>query len=84
MKDNGFQVCNDSVARRIKEDGLRFIVRRNYRATSNLNHTYPVADNLLKRRFTTTELRADSITDGFKAKIDDGLTLKITDALRAI
>jgi hypothetical protein len=29
-------------------------------------------------------VRADSITDGFKAKKDDGRTLKITDALRAI
>ena len=29
-------------------------------------------------------VRVDSITDGFKAKIDDGLALKITDALRAI
>ena len=33
--------------------GLRSIVRRKYRATTNSKHSYPIADNLLQRNFTT-------------------------------
>jgi putative transposase len=55
LKDKGFQVSKNSVARRMKEAGLRSIVRRRYRLTTNSKHSHPVADNLLQRDFTTAE-----------------------------
>lgn len=63
LKDNGFQVSKNSVARRMKEAGLRSIVRRRYRATTNSKHSHPVADNLLKRDFTTTEPNTVWVSD---------------------
>ena len=63
LNDNGFQVSKNSVARRMKEAGLRSIVRRRYRATTNSNHSHPVADNLLKRDFKTAEPNAVWVSD---------------------
>jgi len=53
LNDMGFKVSKNTVARRMKEAGLRSIVRRKYRTTTDSNHSLPVADNLLQRDFTT-------------------------------
>jgi len=53
LNEMGFPVSKNRVARRMKEAGLRSIVRRKYRATTDSKHSYPVADNLLQRNFTT-------------------------------
>ena len=63
LNDNGFQVSKNSVARRMKEAGLRSIVRRRYRATTNSKHSHPVADNLLKRDFKTAEPNTVWVSD---------------------
>lgn len=51
LKDMGIAVGKNRVARRMKETGLRSIVRRKYRATTDSKHSHPVADNLLQRDF---------------------------------
>ena len=53
LNDMGFPVSKNRVARRMKAAGLRSIVRRKYRATTDSKHSHPVADNLLQRDFTT-------------------------------
>jgi len=53
LNDMGFPVGKNRVARRMKAAGLRSIVRRKYRATTDSKHSHPVADNLLQRNFTT-------------------------------
>ena len=53
LNEMGFPVSKNRVARRMKVMGLRSIVRRKYRATTNSKHSHPVADNLLQRNFTT-------------------------------
>jgi putative transposase len=54
LNDNGFKVGKNRVARRMKEAGLRSIVRRKYRPTTDSKHSYPVAANLLQRDFTAS------------------------------
>jgi transposase InsO family protein len=54
LHDRGFQVSKNRVARRMRQAGLRSIVRRKYRPTTDSKHSYPVADNLLQRDFTAT------------------------------
>ena len=54
LKDMGFKVSKNRVARRMKAAGLRSIIRRKYRATTDSKHSYRVADNLLQRDFTTS------------------------------
>jgi len=55
LNDMGFEVSKNRVARRMKEAGLRSIVRRKYRPTTDSKHLHPVAENLLKRDFTADE-----------------------------
>ena len=54
LNDMGFPVSKYRVARRMKAAGLRSIVRRKYRATTDSKHSHPVADNLLQRDFTAS------------------------------
>jgi len=54
LHDAGFQVGKNRVARRMKEAGLRSIVRRKYRPTTDSKHSHPVAENLLQRDFTAS------------------------------
>ena len=51
LTDMGFAVSKNRVARRMKAAGLRSIVRRKYRATTDSKHSHPVAENLLQRDF---------------------------------
>lgn len=52
LHDNGFSVSKNRVARRMKAAGLRSIVRRKFRATTDSKHSHPIADNLLQRDFS--------------------------------
>ena len=55
LNEMGFSVSKNRVARRMKTMGLRSIVRRKYRATTDSKHSHPVADNLLQRELTAIE-----------------------------
>ena len=59
LNEMGFQVGKNHVARRMKEMGLRSIVRRTYRPTTDSKRSYPVADNLLQRNFTVNRPDAE-------------------------
>lgn len=54
LNDKGINASKNRVARRMKEAGLRSIVRRKYRPTTDSKHTHPVADNLLQRDFSAS------------------------------
>lgn len=54
LRDIGWKVSKNRVARRMRQAGLRSIVRRKYRPTTDSNHSHPVAPNLLGRNFTAS------------------------------
>lgn len=54
LNDMGVAVSKNRVARRMKAAGLRSVIRRKYRATTDSKHSHPVADNLLQRDFTAS------------------------------
>jgi putative transposase len=54
LRDKGFSVSKNRVARRMKAAGLRSIVRRKFRVTTDSKHSYPVAANLLQRDFSAS------------------------------
>lgn len=54
VNDMGFAGSKNRVARRMKATGLRSIIRRKYRATTDSKHAHPVAENLLQRDFTAS------------------------------
>jgi len=52
LRRKGWKVSKNRVARRMRHAGLRSIVRRKYRPTTDSRHSYEVAPNLLERNFT--------------------------------
>lgn len=52
LRDRGRRIGKNRVAKRMREAGLRSIIRRRYRATTNSKHSFAVAPNLLERDFT--------------------------------
>jgi len=55
LKDKGFQVGRHRVARLMSQQGICVRPRRRFRTTTDSNHPFPIAENLLKRDFTATE-----------------------------
>lgn len=51
LRHGGTSCSEKRVARLMREDGLRSKVCRKYRVTTDSNHSMPVADNLLGRKF---------------------------------
>jgi len=52
LRREGWKVSKNRVARRMRQAGLRSIVRRKYRPTTDSKHSYEVAPNLLECNFT--------------------------------
>ena len=55
LRERGWRVGKNRVACRMRKAGLRSVVRRKFRPTTNSRHRYPVAPNLLERDFTARE-----------------------------
>lgn len=51
LKARGRRVCRNTVARLMKTDGLAARTRKKYRATTDSNHSQPLAENVLNRQF---------------------------------
>jgi putative transposase len=55
LDEKGITCSPNRVARVMKKEGIRAIVPRKYRATTNSKHKFPVAPNLLKQDFNIKE-----------------------------
>jgi transposase InsO family protein len=51
LRAEGYPCGKNRVAKLMKENGIRAKRRRRYKATTDSKHVYPVAPNLLERRF---------------------------------
>lgn len=52
LKAQGESVCENTVAKLMKDNGIRSIIRRRFRIrTTDSDHAHPVAPNVLERRF---------------------------------
>ncbi|HFD8837609.1 TPA: IS3 family transposase [Salmonella enterica] len=63
LADNGIIIGRDRLARLRKELELRCKQKRKYRATTNSNHSLPVAPNLLNQTFEPTAPNQVWVTD---------------------
>lgn len=54
LRCNGVMASRPRIARLMRINGLKSIMKRKYRLTTNSNHLYPVNANLLLRDFSTT------------------------------
>ena len=55
LRGQGWPVGRNRVARRMKLAGIKSIVRRKYRPTTDSKHCHPVAPNIVNRDFTARE-----------------------------
>ncbi|MCX7902828.1 MAG: IS3 family transposase, partial [Burkholderiaceae bacterium] len=55
LRDQGQPVSRARIGRLMRLEGLRCKTRRRFRATTNSNHTLPVAPNHLDRQFQVAE-----------------------------
>lgn len=53
LKKKGVQVSEKTIARLMKELGLKSRTVKKHKATTNSNHTQPVAENVLNQQFTS-------------------------------
>ena len=63
LRASGEKVGRKRVARLMKEAGLAGRTRRRFRKTTDSNHPFPIAPNVLKRDFTTTAPNQVWVTD---------------------
>jgi len=56
LQARGERVGRKRVARLMSQEGLRGKKRRRFKVTTNSNHTYPVAPNVLARKFEVDEI----------------------------
>ena len=55
LNDRAIPCGRNRVAKLMRTEGLRAKKKRQFRVTTNSNHAYPLADNLLARRFAVNE-----------------------------
>ena len=55
LKDKGLSCSRNRVARIMKQEGIRAVVPRKFKATTDSKHNLPVAPNLLKQDFDIKE-----------------------------
>ncbi|TDP61550.1 transposase InsO family protein [Bradymonas sediminis] len=55
LKDEGRVVGRNRVARLMRDNGIKAAQKRRSRRTTDSNHAFPLADNLLAREFSTTQ-----------------------------
>ena len=61
LRDNGFRVGQKRVARLMRREGLEGRAPRRFVRTTDSNHTYPIAPNLLQRQFDVTGVAIDRV-----------------------
>jgi putative transposase len=59
----GIKVSQVLVAKLMKQECLRSIVRKRYRVTTDSSHKYPVVENILNREFTVKEENMAWVSD---------------------
>jgi putative transposase len=72
LKARGHEVSENTVARLMKEHGLRATTVRKFRHTTDSNHAYPVAQNVLDREFAATRPNEKWVSDITYVWTDEG------------
>lgn len=72
LREEGVQVSEKTVARLMKEMGLKSRTVKKYKATTNSNHNLPVADNILNRQFLPLAPNQAWVTDITYCPTDEG------------
>lgn len=72
LNRRGRKISRPYVARLMKEMNIRSKIRRKFRVTTDSNHTYPVAENLLQRDFSADALSQKWVGDITYIRVNSG------------
>lgn len=72
LAEEGIKAGRDRIARLRREEGIRCIQKRKFKATTNSNHSLPVADNLLNQEFKPTKPNEVWVSDITYISTDEG------------
>lgn len=72
LRKQGTNCSNDRIRRIMRENGLVSVHTRKFKATTNSNHQYPVAPNLLQKDFSTTAPNQKWVGDITYIPTDEG------------
>ena len=74
----GIEVSQILVAKLMRQEHLRSIVRKRYKVTTNSSHKYPVVENVLNREFTVKEANKAWVSDITYISTNQGWTYLTT------
>jgi len=63
LNRRGFNASKPRVAKLMRNSGLKSKVRKKYKITTDSNHKYPIADNLLNRNFSPVTINKVWVSD---------------------
>ena len=72
LAEEGIKAGRDRIARLRREEGIRCIQKRKFKATTNSNHSLPVADNLLNQEFKPSKPNAVWVSDITYIQTEEG------------
>ncbi|MBE9197384.1 transposase [Synechocystis sp. LEGE 06083] len=55
LASHGFPISRQRVVRLMAKLGINAHLKRKFKVTTDSNHSYPIAENILDRNFTATE-----------------------------
>lgn len=72
LNRSGIPVSRGTVARLMKNNGIKSRVVKKYKATTNSDHNLPVAENILNREFTSHSINQKWVSDITYVSTDEG------------
>jgi len=63
LNENGIDVCQPTVAKLMRKAGIRSIIKKKFKVTTDSTHNYPVAENILSRDFSAQEINRAWVSD---------------------
>jgi len=63
LNESGIKVSQPTVAKLMKKSGIKSIIRKKYKVTTDSSHNYAVADNVLDRNFCPEQINHSWVSD---------------------
>lgn len=63
LNQDGIKVSQPTVAKLMKEQGIKSVIKKKYKVTTDSSHKYPVAENVLDRNFTVEDKNKAWVSD---------------------
>lgn len=71
LEREGLKYSRSYIALLMKRMGLKSVLRRKFKVTTQSDHSYPIADNILNREFDTNELGQKWVSDITYVRVND-------------